>query len=295
MKIAQLRYFLAVCKHGSFSNASKTLFVSQPAISQAIRDLENEYNVVLFLRNNNHLELTDDGKWLQQKAENLLRMVDELSRDLIDRAEKRLVVKTGVAPMIGNLYFYPMLNDMQKQLPDLVLDVKEAGSLEIRRWLETGTIDFGFCLLDCVDLSKYNYTVLNELELKLCVHKTHPLANKGSVSFAQLANHQICLLGEDSFQNKLIKQKFEQANVKPNVLMYSSQLSSIFTLLSYGICCAFMFDGLVSDDYVLLSMDDPIFLKIGMIWDPKLPDYSPVHRVRRFVRGAFKKFNSSIT
>ncbi len=289
MKLTQLKYFLEVCKHGSFSNASKALFVSQPAISQAIRDLEKEYNVVLFLRHNNHLELTEDGKWLQQKADHLLRQADDLRKDLLARAENRLVVKIGVAPMLGNMYFYPGINEMQKQLSDIVLDVKEAGSLEISRWMERGSIDLGFCLLDCLDLSKISYKKLNDLELKLCVHKSHPLANRTSITFSELSNYQICMLGEDSYQNFLIKQKFDEANVKPNVLMYSSQLSSLFTLLSYGNCCGFMLEGFGGSDYVLISMEQPIMLQVGLVWDAKLPEYSHVHKVRRYLRNTFKK------
>lgn len=288
MKLTQLKYFLTVCKYGSFSSASKALFVSQPAISQAIRDLESEYNIVLFLRNNNHLELTDDGKWLQQKADNLLRQAEDLRKDLIARAESRLVVKIGVAPMIGNMMFYPIINDMQKQLSDIVLDVKEAGSLEIRRWMERGAIDLGLCLLDCVDLTRFHHTQICELELKLCVHKTHPLAQHKTISFAELSKYQICMLGEDSYQNTLIKSKFELANVKPNVLMYSSQLSSLFTLLSNGNCCGFMLDGFVGDEYVLVSMEEPIMLQIGLVWDAKLPEHSHINRVRRYLKRALK-------
>ena len=288
MKLTQLKYFLTVCKYGSFSRASKALFVSQPAISQAIRDLESEYNIVLFLRNNNHLELTDDGKWLQQKADGLLRQADDLRNDLIARAEKRLAVKIGVAPMIGNMLFYPGIADMQKQLPDIVLDVKEAGSLEIRRWLDRGAIDLGLCLLDCVDLGKFSHTKINDLELKLCVHKSHPLAHRTTISFKELAKHQICMLGEDSYHNTLLKRKFEEADVKPNVLLYSSQLSSIFTLLSHGNCCGFMLDGFVGNDYVLISMQEPIMLQIGLVWDAKLPDYSHVNLVRRYLKRTLK-------
>lgn len=288
MKLTQLKYFLTVCKYGSFSSASKALFVSQPAISQAIRDLESEYNIVLFLRNNNHLELTDDGKWLQQKADNLLRQAEDLRKDLIARAESRLAVKIGVAPMIGNMYFYPRINDMQKQLPDIVLDVKESGSLEIRRWLDRGTIDLGLCLLDCMDLTKLNHTKICDLELKLCVHKTHPLAHRKTISFEELSKYQICMLSEDSYQNVLLKGKFEDAGVKPNVLMYSSQLSSLFTLLSYGNCCGFMLEGFGGDEYVLISMDEPIMLHIGLVWDAKLPEYSHINRVRRYLKRALK-------
>ena len=218
-----------------------------------------------------------------------MRQAEDLRKDLIARAENRLAVKIGVAPMIGNMIFYPLINDMQNQLPDIILDVKEAGSLEIRRWLDCGTIDLGLCLLDCMDLSKFSYVKLNDLELKLCVHKSHPLALKKSVSFQELSKHQLCLLGEDSYQNTLIKKKFEQAGAKPNVLMYSSQLSSLLTLLSHGGCAGFMLEGYVGEDFVLVSMDDPIMLQIGLVWNGKLPEYSHVNRVRRYLKRALKK------
>ena len=67
MKLVQLKYFLAVCKYGTFSGAAKDLFISQPAISQTIRELESEYHVRLFDRTNNRLVVTASGFWQRRK------------------------------------------------------------------------------------------------------------------------------------------------------------------------------------------------------------------------------------
>lgn len=292
MKLIQIRYFLAVCKYGTFANASKALFVSQPAVSQSIRELEKEYNILLFSRNNNRLVLTEDGKWFQYKCENLLRIADDLENDLKERFEQRRVVKIGVAPMAGNIFFYPIINDMRKHLEDIVPDVREAGSLEINRWIEVGAIDLGYGLINCIDNLKTNYYKLNDAELKFCVHKSHPLASYKELEFKDLENYKICMLGNDSYQNTLLTNKFKDEGIKPNVLMYSSQISSIITMLSYGNCGAFMFDGIVNDEqFVSISMKEPIILSLGIIWNNLSQDFIHVNTVRKYLINAFEKKN----
>ena len=76
MRLTQLRYFLAVCKYGNFTLAAKEFFVSQPAVSTAIRELEEEYSVRLFDRNKKkQLQLTEEGIWLKTRAEFILSYV----------------------------------------------------------------------------------------------------------------------------------------------------------------------------------------------------------------------------
>lgn len=82
MKIVQLRYFLSVCEHNSITAAAREWYVSQPAISAAVRELEDEYGIRLFLRNNNRLEITEKGKWFAERVRVLVDCVDDLDRDL---------------------------------------------------------------------------------------------------------------------------------------------------------------------------------------------------------------------
>ena len=72
MKIIQLEYFCAVCRYHSITQAAQKLYVTQPAISNAIRELEKEFSVSLFSRTKNHIVLTKEGEAFYQKASVLL-------------------------------------------------------------------------------------------------------------------------------------------------------------------------------------------------------------------------------
>ena len=63
MKLSQLEYFIATVKYNSITKASKSLYVSQPAVSLAIKELEEEFNTSFFVRHNNQLKLTEEGEF----------------------------------------------------------------------------------------------------------------------------------------------------------------------------------------------------------------------------------------
>ncbi|MFR3347575.1 MAG: LysR family transcriptional regulator, partial [Christensenellales bacterium] len=79
MKISQLRYFMTVCRYNNITKAAEELYVSQPAISSSIKDLETEFGVKLFYRQNNKLLLTDEGEYFLDKVTDILGAVDILS------------------------------------------------------------------------------------------------------------------------------------------------------------------------------------------------------------------------
>ena len=72
MKIIQLEYFCAVCRYHSITQAAQKLYVTQPAISKAIQELEKEFSVNLFIRSKNHMILTEEGKRFFTKQINYL-------------------------------------------------------------------------------------------------------------------------------------------------------------------------------------------------------------------------------
>ena len=75
MKIVQLEYFCMVSHYHSITQAAQKLYVTQPAISNAIKELEKEFSVSLFVRSKNHLTLTTEGELFYQKASELLASI----------------------------------------------------------------------------------------------------------------------------------------------------------------------------------------------------------------------------
>ena len=78
MTLNQLKYFCTACRTRSITKASEELFVTQPTISIAIKDLEAEFNIILFARHGNHLELTSAGETFYEKAKDLLKHSTEM-------------------------------------------------------------------------------------------------------------------------------------------------------------------------------------------------------------------------
>ena len=76
MTYNQLKYFNAVCQFNNISRAAKKMYVSQPSVSLAIKELEDELGEVLFLRNNNKLYLTEAGQMLWEMSEDMLAQME---------------------------------------------------------------------------------------------------------------------------------------------------------------------------------------------------------------------------
>ena len=109
MKIIQLQYFAEVVKTNNISKAAKNLYVSQPAISAAIRELEKEFNTSLFIRYNNQLTLTDEGHYLYRLSLDLLENFDKVQTDMFNYLKKTEILKLGVPPMLGTFVFPPII------------------------------------------------------------------------------------------------------------------------------------------------------------------------------------------
>ena len=77
MEIRVLRYFLAIAREGSITNAANFLHVTQPTLSRQIRDLEEELGQKLFTRSSHHMTLTAEGMILRKRAEEIVSMVDK--------------------------------------------------------------------------------------------------------------------------------------------------------------------------------------------------------------------------
>lgn len=294
MRLVQLKYFLAVCKYGNFSLAAENCYVTQPAVSAAIKELEQEYGVSLFHRRKKQLELTDEGRWFRQRAEFLVSYATATEEQMRIYAMNKRYLRVGVAPMIGGSFFYSVYDQFVKDHPDIHIDLLEAGSLQVWQWVEDGIVDIGVQLLDFLPSDALETVKLFDTELVFCVSDNHPLAHQENVSIADLAGQRLILLKEDSYQNKLLKNMFAQAGQKMDILMYSNQINSIFSMLAHGSCGAFLFRRMVDPALGLrcIPMDPPIHLSAGLAYKKNTPTHAYMQSLIRYTKAqAVKNIN----
>ena len=172
------RLFCVVAEELHFGRAAKRLFMSQPPLSQAIRQLEEMMQAELFVRTTRSVKLTKAGQYLfdhLQRLENdtlhLKESVQQIARG------KRGVVRIGVTPSGIYSRFSSVLRYFRTQHPDIVLHVAESSTEAMNDTLRRGQLDIAF-MRPLIPLPELRHEVVYREPLCLAVHDGHPLSGR---------------------------------------------------------------------------------------------------------------------
>ncbi len=268
MKYFQMTYFCAVCRYKTISKAAEMMSVSQPAVSVAIRELEEEFGIKLFSRKGNMLVLTDAGEVFRDSCQKILDDTELLADRMHKYGDNYVPIKIGVPPMIATLVFPTLSTTLATKHPKLALEVYEQGSLLSRKEVLDGSADMAICIIDDLTDNSLNVLPLRTTQLVYCVSHSHKYAKLPLISWSMLANENIIMLKDDSYQYRALNDKFEQYNISPKVQLHSSQLATINTFVCNGLAGAFYFKELADNDsrYVGVPIQDSIPAELGIVW-----------------------------
>lgn len=256
MKIIQLQYFVEVVKTNNISKAAKNLYVSQPAISSAIRELEKEFNTTLFIRYNNQITLTDEGHYLYKLSLDLLESFDKVRNDMFSYLQKPEILKIGVPPMLGTFVLPPILNEYSKHQPNIEIQLSELGSAANKQAIIDRDINLGLTVVskdeEVSDI--ITYTKLIDTTLLFTVNKNHPLAKKKIISIKDLKGVPIILMKEDCLQSHLVQKEFEKNGITPNIKIRTNQLYTIKELIKNNNLGAFLFNQVLEHDNSIVGI-----------------------------------------
>ncbi|MDK2407626.1 LysR substrate-binding domain-containing protein [Aphanizomenon sp. PH219] len=189
MTLDQLRIFLAVAEHLHFTRAAEELYITQPAVSAAIQNLEQEYGIKLFHRIGRHIEIAQAGKLLQLEAEKILNQVTLTERGLRELNNlQRGELKLGSSLTIGNYWLPSKISEFKSQYPGIEIKCTLANTEEICVGTATGQFDLGLIEGE-VKASLQNtleYDIIGSDRLQIVVGKTHPWFEYPKISLTQL-------------------------------------------------------------------------------------------------------------
>ncbi len=264
----QLKYFVSICRTKSISKASEECFVTQPAISLSVRELEKEFGVILFYRRGNKLKLTREGEKLYEKATRVLDIYEELENEMSESRNHRIPLRIGIAPLLSIIYFPWLINELGRAYPEISIKLFEYGSDRAHELIFNDELDFALVNMEFYDIDKFNSIELTQDRLLFYVSNSHPLAGKESITIEEISETPLSLFNVDSVQNKLIRSRFETAGLRPNVIMHVSQLMTIKKFLDQNKVGAFLFESLKHEmkAYSAIPLDPPLPVKVGFIW-----------------------------
>ncbi|MDR1203880.1 MAG: LysR family transcriptional regulator [Peptococcaceae bacterium] len=238
MNIQQLHNFVAVARHLNFSEAAKSLFIAQSALSHSIAALEAELNVKLFYRDTRLVKLTPAGSSFFQEVQEII--------DRLDRAvEQARRMNAGLSGHInigflGSLlksHFHEWIPPFQDKCPSIGLTFEQMYMAPLRKAIEQGHIDIGFTRsFDLIDSSDLQWIKLYDENISLVMRKDHPLAESPVLDFGALAQESFIITAQQSsphWYQKVI-QICASRGFKPNFVYTPITMEAVGILIESG-------------------------------------------------------------
>ncbi len=289
MRITQLRYFIEVCRWGNITKAAQELHISQPSVSAAIKELENEFGVLLFQRINGRLKITEEGKFFLVRAYRLVASCDELERSMRGSGTEKKKLTIGLTPMIASSIFPSLYEGFYAKYPDTEFEIVEQGSITIHDRLTEGSIDLAIALLSVMDTAVFKTKVLLHTEFCLCVSENHPLAKKECIYTEDMHNLPIALLSGNTYHSQVLLNRCEKNGIYPNVVLRSNQLQTVQRMVRHGDVCTFLLKDAVhvSSGTVAIPFAEPVSVDIALIWNKNIALSRRAEEFISFVKSQF--------
>ena len=214
--LRQLEYFVAIAEAGTLSEAATRLHVSQPGLSQSLTDLERALDVQLAVRRKAHgVTLTPTGVQVLRHARELLRHADDLVGVASGGDALTGVLSLGCYVTLAPTALPSLLQEFTALHPGLTIDFVEGTQDVLQRKLLLGELDLAI-LYDMEILPDMERTVIDTRRPHILLPASHRLADKRTVSLADLADEPMVLLdAPPSSHNTLAI--FENLGIRPNV------------------------------------------------------------------------------
>jgi len=222
----RLQVFHAVAKHLSFTKAAEALFMTQPAVTSQIRQLEEHFNTRLFDRARGGITLTPAGAMALEYAERILEVSAELDKRLQEMSGKlsgSLLI--GASTTIADYLLPKVLGTYKAKFPAVVPQLFVANSEVVQARLVERSLDIGFIESD-THLPLLAVEVCCEDELQVTCAPTHPFAGLASVSPEALTQHAYICRESGSGTRHVIDNYLRTAGVAPDALQRIMELGS---------------------------------------------------------------------
>jgi len=226
MDLAELRVFLTVAAERSFSRAASKLHRTQPAVSQAIRRLEETVGERLFDRSSKDGTLTEAGRVLRDYAERLQRLAEEAQssvRELRELQRGRVLIGSNEG---GVHMLLPLIEKFREKHSKILVDVRRVPARQVGVEVAQGSLDFGIVTFDPAD-KRLNALPLGADELVLLVYPGHAFAGRESVPIGEFAAETVIAHSDPSPARDQVLRQAELRHAPINIQIALPSLEGI--------------------------------------------------------------------
>lgn len=232
MELHQLNYFVKVAEFGSFTRAAKHCLVSQPALSQQIIKLERELGQPLFERLGRRVILTDAGRVLLDRAQEILSAVEEAKRRIQDQPhDGKGTIALGAIPTVAPYLLPNLLRMFRRQFPETAVTIYEYVTERSLKACIEGELDLALVALP-IEHEHLSVLPLFSEELLLVLPPRHHLARRRRVTVDDLKEEPFILLDEAHCLGDQVLNFCRQNAFEPKTTCHSAQLLTVQELVA---------------------------------------------------------------
>lgn len=281
MKLHQLKYFIEVVLSGSINEAARRLYISQPTLSKAIKELENDLGIVLFTRTSTGISLSPDGAEFLSYARQINEQVELLERRYFDAEPSQQLfsvssqhysfVVDAFVEMIrkygGDKYQFTIRETRTYEIIDDVKNLtSEIGVLYISAFNEK-------VLLQLIKEKGLKFTQLFEAHPHIFISKTNPLAKRDSVTLEDLDPYPRLAFEQGEYNSFYYSEEVFSTIPSPKSIQVSDR-ATLFNLLigldGYTISTGILSEDLDSSEIVQVPLEVEDKIKVGWVVNKKV-------------------------
>lgn len=255
MDIRQLQYFVGIAETGRFSEASKMLFVTQSAVSQQIKLLEEELGTQLFVRQAHSVMLTESGRELLPLAKNVLNGVVECHNRISDL--KGLMCGTLNIGLTYSLepYVRETMLAFMTRYPKVRVNAYYKSLGDLLRMLKDHEIDIMFSMMPTSPHDFAESTPILEYRLAAIMRKSHPLASRKTLRFSDFLPHKL-ILPEKGLRDRNAIESFVHAKTGDlNVVSLINDVNALMNMLQESNYISILTENIIKNNPQLCSVE----------------------------------------
>ena len=295
MKLYQIEYLLEVCAQGSFSKAADALLISRPAISRAMKDLEDEYGVTLFQRTTTGVVLTEAGEIILEKSRKIAQQLSELEAEInalksSASGESDHLLRIGIS-FTARCCFLPFISEFWRVFPNVQINLTDLAESFMYRGTVDPEFDLEIALTDDTPYEGIDYIDVEDSVLAFCCSHLHPLADRKNVSVMDIKNEPLVGLNYLEEQQNVVGALFERYGLKPNIAYMTQQVSFLRQMVRENLCCSIKPQQSIENDPEIATIPieeaEPLHLRI--LWNRSIRHNGAFHSFIDYARRALPR------
>lgn len=265
MEIRQLKYFVEVCNHRSFSKAAAACYISVQGISMALARLETELHTVFFEKTPHGLVLTKSAEFLLKRAESIICLTDEctnyFSLYIQNKEYLRILLVQGALVEYANV---PLTKFRQKHGSSVHLNVNETDDLSCEKAVENLAIELAL-VSGPVDERKFDAELLHMEKRVIIVNPRHRLAARESIRLDELSGVELSIFRFSTRTQDVLKKICQKSGMRIKINTDMDNVLSLYFLVensdAVGISTLSLTHHLAREDVRAIPIDDEHFVR----------------------------------